>query len=699
MFDLYEKKETKSKTSNGNLHKAKVNKNDEFYTQLTDIEKELMHYKEHFKDKIVYCNCDDPEWSNFWKYFHLNFAHLGLKKLIATFYHIGNSVYKMEYTGGDDNDISAGVKIPLTGNGDFRSDECIETLKESDIVVTNPPFSCYSSDTEVMTNNGWKLIKDVDISTDLIMSLNPDTHEIEFVKAVDFITSPVNGELYHYHSQNMDFCVTGNHNMYAYYKDCHDVPRSIPLVEASSVKKSYMLPLTGFSWNGNDQEYFVLPETKQLEQYTRKEIIVPEKTIPMEDWLEFFGFYLADGCYRDHINSLGKRDYTISIKQDVSNEDYVIELIRRIGFDARISAGSSDSNKNYSIYSKQLWEYLMRFGRSQDKYIPREFLDLDVKYLKALYKGYTNGDSSLCADGHIHFSTVSEKLISDIQELILKIFGRITQVRKSVRKHSYDDNYGTCYSINVKLDKNRDNFSKYGTPKMIPYNDNVYCLTLEKNHIMLVRHNGIIGWCGNCFRDYVAQLMRYEKKFIIWGNNNAITYKEFFPLLKDNKVWLGYIANQTCLFRVSSDYVIKNTKDTERINDGNKYLRVQSISVFTNCDIRKRHEKLVLYKKFDPEEYPKYLNVPNAINVDNVQDIPADYFGVIGVPITFLDKYDPDQFEILGIDKDFRISMDSIAKKGEYNNSGTALYLPYPGNGFKYKATYRRIFIRKKVDT
>ena len=630
MFELYEKKETKSKTTNGNLHKAKQAKNDEFYTQLSDIEKELMHYKEHFKDKIVYCNCDDPEWSNFWKYFHLNFAHLGLKKLIATFYHIGASVYKMEYTGGDDNNISAGVKIPLTGNGDFRSDECVETLKESDIVVTNPPFSCYSSDTEVMTNNGWKLIKDVDISTDLIMSLNPDTHEIEFVKAVDFIESPVNGELYHYHSRNMDFCVTGNHNMYAYYKDCHDVPRSIPLVEASSVKKSYILPLTGFSWSGNNQEYFVLPETKQLEQYTRKEIIVSEKMIPMEDWLEFFGFYLADGCYRDHINSLGKRDYTISIKQDVSNEDYVIDLIRRIGFDARISAGSSDSNKNYSIYSKQLWEYLMQFGRSQDKYIPREFLDLDVKYLKALYKGYTNGDSSLCADGHIHFSTVSEKLISNIQELILKIFGCITQVRKSVRKHSYDDNYGTCYSINVKLDKNRDNFSKYGTPKMISYNDNVYCLTLEKNHIMLVRHNGIIGWCGNCFRDYVAQLMEYEKKFIIWGNNNAITYKEFFPLLKENKVWLGY-----------NSPVDFNTPDgmTKKVSGLTRW--------FTNLDIKKRHDNIILWKEYSAENYPTYDNY-DAIEVGRVNDIPKDFYGVIGVPITFFDFFNPDQFEIIG---------------------------------------------------
>lgn len=678
MFDLYEKKETKSKTSNGNLHKAKVNKNDEFYTQLTDIEKELMHYKEHFKDKIVYCNCDDPEWSNFWKYFHLNFAHLGLKKLIATFYHIGTSVYKMEYTGGDDNNISAGVKIPLTGNGDFRSDECVETLKESDIVVTNPPFSCYSSDTEVMTNNGWKLIKDVDISTDLIISLNPDTHEIEFVKAVDFITSPVNGELYHYQSRNMDFCVTGNHNMYAYYKDCHDIPRSIPLVEASSIKKSYMLPLTGFSWNGSDQEYFVLPETKQLEQYTRKEIIVPEKTIPMEDWLEFFGFYLADGCYRDHINSLGKRDYTISIKQNVSNEGYVLDLIHRIGFDARISAGSSDSNKNYSIYSKQLWEYLMQFGRSQDKYIPREFLDLDVKYLKALYKGYTNGDSSLCADGHIHFSTVSEKLISNIQELILKIFGRITQVRKSVRKHSYDDNYGTCYSINVKLDKNRDNFSKYGTPKMIPYNDNVYCLTLEKNHIMLVRHNGIIGWCGNCFRDYVAQLMEYEKKFLIIGNVNAITYKEFFHLIKNGMVWIGQsIHSGDRKFYVPDSYPL-NASGCGIDENGKRYIRVKGVRWYTNMDYAKRHEKLVLYKKYDSQHYSKYDNY-DAINVDKVTDIPVDYDGVIGVPITFLDKYNPDQFEIIWLD-----GID----ESKWYGSGPAI------NG---KKKYRRLFIRKKV--
>lgn len=130
-------------SANANLHKAKDAKNDEFYTQFTDVAKELMHYKAHFKDKIVLCNCDDPTWSAFWKYFHLNFAELGLKKLISTHYDREEATYKMEYTGGDDNDIEVGVKTPLEGNGDFRNKECLDLLDECDIVVTNPPFSLF----------------------------------------------------------------------------------------------------------------------------------------------------------------------------------------------------------------------------------------------------------------------------------------------------------------------------------------------------------------------------------------------------------------------------------------------------------------------------------------------------------------------------------------------------------------------------
>ena len=128
-------------SANSNLRKASTEKNDEFYTQFIDVSKELIHYKQHFKDKIVLCNCDDPTMSAFWKYFHLNFKALGLKKIISTHYDKTRPTYKMEYTGGNDNDIKVGVKTPLEGNGDFRSQECIDILDESDIVVTNPPFS------------------------------------------------------------------------------------------------------------------------------------------------------------------------------------------------------------------------------------------------------------------------------------------------------------------------------------------------------------------------------------------------------------------------------------------------------------------------------------------------------------------------------------------------------------------------------
>ena len=130
-------------STNANLHKAKDAKNDEFYTQLTDVSKELMHYKQNFKDKTVLCNCDDPTLSAFWKYFHLNFSALGLKKLISTHYDKTQPTYKMEYTGGNDNDIEVGVKTSLEGNGDFRNQECLDILDEADIIVTNPPFSLF----------------------------------------------------------------------------------------------------------------------------------------------------------------------------------------------------------------------------------------------------------------------------------------------------------------------------------------------------------------------------------------------------------------------------------------------------------------------------------------------------------------------------------------------------------------------------
>ena len=144
--------------ANTNLHKAKDAKKDEFYTQLVDIEKELVHYETHFKDKIIYCNCDNSEFSSFWEYFHLNFSRLGLEKLISTHYDPNNPVYKTEYTGGDDGNIHSGVKIRLKDNGDFGSQECIDLLDKSDIIVTNLPFSLFKEFLSLLVSHDKKFI-------------------------------------------------------------------------------------------------------------------------------------------------------------------------------------------------------------------------------------------------------------------------------------------------------------------------------------------------------------------------------------------------------------------------------------------------------------------------------------------------------------------------------------------------------------
>lgn len=145
------------------------------------------------------------------------------------------------------------------------------------------------------------------------------------------------------------------------------------------------------------------------------------------------------------------------------------------------------------------------------------------------------------------------------------------------------------------------------------------------------------------FRDYIAQLMEHKKSFIIIGNQNAITYREIFPLLRDNKMWLGNgFKGNVGFFRSPYEDVAVSSQHKEG------YIRVSGVMWFTNLDHKKRHEELELYKKYTPEEYPKYENY-NAINVDKTADIPEDYNGEMGVPITFLDKYNPDQFEIIGL--------------------------------------------------
>jgi hypothetical protein len=151
------------------------------------------------------------------------------------------------------------------------------------------------------------------------------------------------------------------------------------------------------------------------------------------------------------------------------------------------------------------------------------------------------------------------------------------------------------------------------------------------------------------FREYVAQLVEYDKKFLILGQQGAVIYRDFFPLIKENKIWLGYDNGGTKWFQVPMDYDIP-TESRKKIIDGVKYFSMGSVNWYTNLYVASRHKDLVLYKKYNPKEYSKYDNY-DGINVNRYIDIPMDYKGVMGVPITFLDHHNPDQFQIIGLDR------------------------------------------------
>ena len=213
--------------------------------------------------------------------------------------------------------------------------------------------------------------------------------------------------------------------------------------------------------------------------------------------------------------------------------------------------------------------------------------------------------------------------------------------------------------------------------------------------IELLKQSDIV--CTNppfsLFREYVAQLVRHEKQFLIIGNKNAITYKEIFPLIRDGKLWVGNTPmSRDLLFDVPRDYAdelvsTKKEGSAYKIVDGTVKGRSQSIW-FTNLPHAKRNRKMVLYKDYSPEEYPHYDNY-DAIEVGKTAQIPRDFPGLMGVPITFLDKYNPEQFEIVGYDYDVKTgSLDRIINI-EWQGKIDRGYI----NG---KRCYARIFIRHR---
>lgn len=202
------------------------------------------------------------------------------------------------------------------------------------------------------------------------------------------------------------------------------------------------------------------------------------------------------------------------------------------------------------------------------------------------------------------------------------------------------------------------------------------------------------------FKEYVPLLIKYDKKFLIMGPLNAITYKEIFPLIKDNKLWTGYGFNKTLKFQVPKYY-------KGFFENGIKYGKVAGICWYTNLDINKRHDEKILYRKYNENEYPIYETF-DAIDVAKVSDIPCDYFGIMGVPKSFLDCYNPNQFEILGYereDENIRVGIKTMPEEFLDNyrkQGGTGHYtkgmkmLCYYDENYMAKIPFSRILIRRK---
>lgn len=217
------------------------------------------------------------------------------------------------------------------------------------------------------------------------------------------------------------------------------------------------------------------------------------------------------------------------------------------------------------------------------------------------------------------------------------------------------------------------------------------------------------------FREYMSMLMEHGKHFIIIGNVNAITYKEVFPLIMENRLWFGAsIHSGDRKFYVPDDYPL-NAAGCGVDEDGHRFIRVKGVRWYTNLDYRQRHEDLILVKRYSSGAYQRYDNY-DAINIDKTSDIPCDYAGMMGVPITFLDKYSPDQFEILGITKtwfggasktyDVQVQIDKNGKRSNVTklNDGPVLEVSEPPKGKTYYVVdekyyvqaYARILIRNK---
>ncbi|MCL2063367.1 MAG: adenine-specific methyltransferase EcoRI family protein [Candidatus Cloacimonetes bacterium] len=324
-----------------------------------------------------------------------------------------------------------------------------------------------------------------------------------------------------------------------------------------------------------------------------------------------------------------------------------------------------------------------KINKADEFYTQMTDIDKEMKYYKALFKNqiiFCNCDDPYESNFFKFFAMSFNHL--GLKKLIATCYdgSPIASTQLTLFDYEPPENKTTKNAHKIVMeeltDENHDGATGLADVELILRNKKNVLTRLKGNGdfrsqecIELLKETDIVitNPPFSLLREYIAQLIEYDKRFIIIGNINAVSYKEIFKLIKENKLWLGEsITSGDREFKVP-DYYPLDAATTRIDENGNKYIRVKGVRWFTNIDVPRRHEKLYSYKKYTPEEFPQYDNF-NAIEVSKVVDIPIDWDGIMGVPISFLDKYNPEQFKIVGNEETLNIP------KGRCYINGKRLY-------------------------
>jgi ferredoxin len=381
-----------------------------------------------------------------------------------------------------------GVNAYLTSGEPQENAQTIKAIDTAVIYVCGHGAPCVSEDTEILTENGWKFFKDLEPG-EKVATLNPKNDELEYQTPTRYFAYPYKGKMLHIKGKYVDQLVTPNHRLYLSLMSGGKF-KPYRFIEAKEIggrihPQNFKVRVSA-KWKCQSTTTFLLPKIERP-VYPNKS--VPAKRIDIDDWLRFFGYWLAEGC----TSGPGKhRGYRVTITQNNDEKRKKIkEVCDRIGRQIGCSFFEYDSNKHSKAVvakNKQLFTYLRQFGRAHEKYIPKELKMLPPEKLKILVESMCFGDGWWKTPNYCIYYTTSKRLADDLQEIMVKIGGCASiHVRRK-------GNYRPVYNVSLKFNKKEHCVSKW---EWINYEGMVYCVEVP-NHIILIRRNGKASFTGNC---------------------------------------------------------------------------------------------------------------------------------------------------------------------------------------------------------